>query len=176
MIVVNFFDLMEKQAKSLEEFSKFQKQAYKLINQAKKTHELFKDTPFENDYKEVIKNCLESVAHLLADLDRPKGKRIDWNGDDHCMYCAAPGPKAVMKTYDGDTCQIYYDYSDIRYEYEISKTSFTLEEITLQCRKSFLEKYPDVPDFDETIKEMLIDIDLDLGVVEKIGDNLFQAV
>ena len=154
----------------------FRSRAYKLINQARKTHELLKDTPFEAHYKEIIKNCLESVAHLLADLDRPKGKRVDWNGDNHCMYCAAPGPKAVMKTYDGDTCQIYSDYSGLRYEYEISNTSFTLEEITLQCRKSFLEKYPDIPDFDKTIEEMLIDIDLDLGVVCKVGDNLFQAV
>jgi len=92
----------------------------------------------------------------------------------HCEYCGAPYPKSKMETYNGNTCQLYSDYSDIRDSF---KEPFTLGELTLKCRNSFLEKYQDIQDFDKTIKEMLVDIDFnDLGIVHIVGNDLFKIV
>jgi hypothetical protein len=112
-------------------------------------------------------------AKVIFLKDRKKSDVGHYGFVPHCEYCEAP-EKLTMETYNGDTCQLYSDYLDVRDSFG---RPFSLEELTLRCRDSFLGKYPDIQDFDETIREILVDIDGDdLGIVCKGEDGLFRLV
>lgn len=138
---------------------------------------------------------LMTAINFLDLMEKLKGKRIkhhkriehravnpeykvgDCGSFPNCYYCEVPEEirqKTIMQTYNGDTCGLYEDYMDERDSFG---RPFTIEELTLKCRDSFLGKYPDIQDFDKTIEEILIDIDLDdLGMVCKGEDGLFRLV
>lgn len=84
----------------------------------------------------------------------------------HCQYCMCPKEvwKPCMKTYSGDECKLYSDFSDVIYKLENTGRPFNNQDILEKCRADFAGEYNDIADFEATVNEM-IEIYIELGVM-----------
>jgi len=89
-------------------------------------------------------------------------------GEVHCQYCMCPIEvwKHSMKTYDGDECELYDDFSSVIWEMEEAIKPFSNKDIIKKCQKNFESKYNDIKDFEASIYEM-IEIIIDTGAMPK---------
>lgn len=78
-------------------------------------------------------------------------------GEVHCQYCMCPIEvwKHSMKTYDGDECKLYDDFSNVIWELEESIKPFNNHAILEKCRNAFEKEYTDITDFEACINEMI---------------------
>jgi hypothetical protein len=88
------------------------------------------------------------------------------SGEVHCQYCQCPKEiwKPSMKTYKGDECKLYDDFTNAVYELEKAVKPFNNLDIINKCRTDFEADYSDIADFEATVNEM-IEINIDLGVM-----------
>ncbi len=86
--------------------------------------------------------------------------------DVHCQYCMCPVKvwKHSMKSYDGDECKLYDDFTNVIWELEEAVKPFNNQDILDKCRSDFEKEYTDIVDFEACVNEM-IEINIDLGVM-----------
>lgn len=77
----------------------------------------------------------------------------------HCEYCQCP--KEVwkggsFKTYQGDECKLYYDFTNVISELEDTGKPFGNQDILDKCRTDFEKEYTDIQDFEATVNEMIL--------------------
>ena len=80
------------------------------------------------------------------------------NGVDvHCQYCMCPKEawKHSMKSYAGDECKLYDDFSAVVSELEDTGKTFSNRDILSKCRE-FEKEYTDIQDFEATVTEMIM--------------------
>lgn len=82
----------------------------------------------------------------------------------HCEFCMTP--KEIwepLKTYNSDrSCEIYNEFFNIIWDLEETKRYF-YKDVAKELYK-VKSNYPDIPNFDATINE-LIEIGLDTGIM-----------
>ena len=85
--------------------------------------------------------------------------------DYHCEYCGCPLDLwKPMDTYKNDRCcELYSDFLDVIGKLENKKISYGYRDILERCLK-LKTKYPDIPDFEASLYEM-IDDSIDTGVM-----------
>lgn len=87
----------------------------------------------------------------------------------HCQYCMCPKEAwkgGNFKTYHGDECKLYSDFSDVISDLEYAEKPFNNYDILKKCREDFAEEYNDITDFEAIINEM-INIYIELGVMSE---------
>lgn len=89
-------------------------------------------------------------------------------GEVHCQYCMCPKEvwKHTMKTYDGDECKLYDDFTNVIWKLEEEIKPFNNQDIIERCRKDFGREYTDIKDFEAAINEM-IEINYSEGYMPK---------
>jgi len=77
--------------------------------------------------------------------------------DVHCQYCMCPVEvwKPCLKTYGGDECKLYDDFSNVIWEFEKVAKPFNNQDILNKCHSDFEKEYGDIPSFDDSIMEMI---------------------
>lgn len=77
--------------------------------------------------------------------------------DVHCQYCMCPVEvwKPFFKTYSGDGCKLYDDFTNVISEFEYAGKPFNNQDILNKCRADFEMEYTDISDFETTIYEMI---------------------
>lgn len=88
--------------------------------------------------------------------------------DYHCEYCGCPIDKwTPMDTYKSDRCcELYSDFFNIIWDLEAIEKPYRYIDVLKECLK-FKDEYPDVPDFQESVNEM-VDIGVDTGIMTKL--------
>ena len=83
----------------------------------------------------------------------------------HCDYCRCPLEMwKPLETYKNDrSCELFSDFFDIIWDLEETERKYSYKEIYSKCLE-FKDKYPDILNFDESVKEM-IEIGLDTGII-----------
>ena len=79
--------------------------------------------------------------------------------DVHCQYCMCPKEAwkgGSFKTYQGDECKLYDDFSAVISELEDTGKPFGNQDILESCRNDFEREYIDIQDFETTITEMIM--------------------
>jgi len=75
----------------------------------------------------------------------------------HCQYCMCPVEvwKPFFKTYSGDECKLYDDFTNVISELEDTGRPFNNQGILDKCWTDFEKEYTDISDFEVTINEMI---------------------
>ena len=77
--------------------------------------------------------------------------------DVHCQYCMCPVEvwKPFFKTYSGDGCKLYDDFTNVISGLEDARKPFSNQDILNKCRADFEADYTDIKDFEATVNEMI---------------------
>lgn len=75
----------------------------------------------------------------------------------HCQYCMCPVEvwKPSLKTYNGDGCKLYDDFSNVISELEDARKPFNNQDILDKCQTDFEKEYTDISDFEAAVNEMI---------------------
>ena len=76
----------------------------------------------------------------------------------HCQYCMCP--KEIwkggnLKTYQGDECKLFSDFSEIISELADTKKPFNNQKIIDKCQSDFKKEHREIKDIEATINEMI---------------------
>lgn len=90
----------------------------------------------------------------------------------HCNYCMCPLDEwKPLDTYkSNDSCKVYSDFYNVIWDLEENDKKYNFQDVLNQCIK-FKNDYPDIPDFEAAVKEM-IQIGIETGIITNLYRDL----